>query len=341
MTRSCRQLAFVLIVATVIAAIGSHLVAGWLKIKTKASEPFTFGKSNGNPPAFLSGSSLADYGISWEQISTQLDLEIKVWGIAGGSPVEFERFQKQVPEARTTFIVVSAYDLDEAMICDFRAAIVPIGQTIKTLGETHADWKDSKRALSQYPMTWLRTLFPTLGRSRGLMGKLRENVARLVKPSARSSETEAGPTLDFGKEKIVDEYKLEKISDWSESKMIGKFAAMRAGIQSSQAFNGPKSLAFASMLQYGGQRGPTIVIVLPVSSAYSKEFISPELARQFEAALAGAQHGAPKTEWLRLDQLPGLGSDENFCDLVHMNVFGQKIATEAFQAWLKQPAHQP
>ncbi len=49
----------------------------------------------------------------------------------------------------------------------------------------------------------------------------------------------------------------------------------------------------------------------------------------------------PESEWLRLDQLPGLASNENFCDLVHMNVFGQKVATAAFQSWLKQHAHQP
>lgn len=336
-----RQLAFVLIVTVMIAAMGSHLLASWLRIKTTASETFTFGKSNGKPPAFRSGSSLSDYGISWPQISTQLDLEIKAWGVAGGSPYEFEQFQKQVPEARTTFIVVSAYDLDEAMICDFRAAIVPLGQTIQMLRQTHTDWKDSKSALSQYPMTWLRTLFPTLGRSRGIMGKLRENMLKLVKPSARASETEAGPTLDIGKEKVVDAYRLQKVSDWSQSQMIDKITALRAGFQSRQGFNGAKRLAFERMLQYGIQRGRTIVMVLPVSPAYSKEFMSSELVQEFEAALAGAQHDAPRTEWLRLDQLPGLAANENFCDLVHMNVFGKQIATTAFQSWLNQSTPQP
>jgi hypothetical protein len=341
MSQSRRQLVLVLIVAVMIAVIGSHLLASWLKIKTNASEPFTFGKPNGNPPAFLSGSSLADYGISWEQISTQLDLEIKVWGVAGGSPYEFEQFQKEVPDARTTFIVVSAYDLDEAMVCDFRAAIVPLGQTIQTLRETHTDWTDSKRQLSQYPMTWLRTLFPTLGRSRGIMGKLRENVVNLIKPSAASPGTEAGPTLEFGKEKAVDPYKLQKVSDWSESKILGKLVAMRMGFQGSEGFNGPKNLALERMLQYAVQRGRTVVIVLPVSPAYSKEFMSPELVQKFEAALARAQHDAPAAEWLRLDQLPGLASNENFCDTVHMNIFGKQITTAAFQAWLKQAALQP
>jgi len=340
MSRS-RQLAFILIVATLIATIGSHCVASWLKIKTSASEPLIFGTPNGNPPAFRAGSSLSDYGIKWEQIATQTDTEIKAWGIAAGSPYESEQFQKLVPEARTTYIVVSTYDLDEANISDFRAALVPLRHTVESLRAIHADWQYSKRALSQYPMTWLRTLFPTLGRSRGIMGRLHEKVADLVKPSAGLSGTQAGPTLEVGKEEVVDNYRLQKVSDWSESQIIGKLAAESAAFQGSRAFNGLKNIAFKRMLEYGCQRGRTIVIVLPVSSSYSKEFMPAELKLKFEAAMADAQRHAPRVEWLRLDQLPGLASDENFCDLVHMNVFGQKIATEAFLDWLKQHAYQP
>src|SRR5262245_13494285 len=109
------QIILVLAAAIAIAAIGSHFVASWVKVKTKAAQPFTFENSSGNPPAFLAGSSVANYGISWEQISTQLNTKIRVWGIAGGSPFEWEQFQKQVPEAQTTIIIVSAIDLDEAL----------------------------------------------------------------------------------------------------------------------------------------------------------------------------------------------------------------------------------
>jgi hypothetical protein len=335
------QLVLVLILAIVIAAIGSHALASWLKVKTIAAQEFAFGKPNGNPPAFLAGSSIAAYGISWEQISTQLDLEIKVWGIAAGSPVEFEQFQQQVPDARTTFIVVSEVDLDEASVSDFRAAIVPIGQTIKTLREAHADRDHWERALSQYPMTWLRTLFPTLGRSRGIMGMLRQNAANWIKPSSSTSARMAGPTIKFGKDTDDDEYKRQRMSDWSESKVIGKVVAMREGFEGPHTFDGPKKAAFERMLQYGLQRGRTIVIVMPVSPAYSKEFISPETANKFEQAIIQLQRGAPQSEWLRFDQQSGLASGENFCDLDHLNVFGKQIATEALQSWLKQPAHQP
>ena len=324
------QLAFVLIAATVIAAIGSHLVVDWLKLKVKSSEPLIFGKPNGDPPAFRAGSSLADYQIKWERIAAQTDTEIKAWGVAGGSPYEFEQFQKKVPEARTTYIVISAYDMDEANICDFRAALVPLSDTIETLWAAHAGWNYSTRAFSQYPTTWLRTLFPTLGFSRDIMGRMRERLAKLVKPSDEPSETVAGPTLEVGKEKVIDNYRLQKLSDWSESQMIGKLVAMRASFQGGDAFNGPKCFAFLKMLQYGCQRGPTIVIVVPESTSYSKYFMTPRLTQQFEAALANARRQYPKVEWLRLDQVPGLAADQNFCDLVHMNVFGQKIATDNF-----------
>ena len=177
------QLVLIATVAIGIAALSSHLIARWVKIDTVGAHALTIGTSNGKSPAFLTGSSLSSYGISWKEISKATDTQIKVWGLAGGSPVEFEQFQKRIPEARTAFIVVSVYDLDESLISDFRAEIVPIGQTVRSLWETRPDWSYSEQVLSQYPITWLRTLFPTLGRSRALMGKLRQTVASLSKPA--------------------------------------------------------------------------------------------------------------------------------------------------------------
>ena len=336
-----RQLVLVLVAAVVISAVGSHLLASWLKVKTIAAQEFSLGKPNDNPPAFLAGSSIAAYGISWDQISTQLDMQIKVWGIAAGSPLEFEQFQRQVPEARTTFIVVSAVDLDEASVSDFRAAIVPVGQTVRTLYETHADRDQWERALSRYPMTWLRTLFPTLGRSRAIMGMLRQNLANWVRPSPGTSAGMAGPTIKFGKDADDDEYRRQRISDWPESKVINKLNGTQVGFEGPHSFDGVKRMAFERMLQYGCQKGRTIVIVMPVSPAYSKEFMPPETTKKFEQAIIELQHGAPQSEWLRFDQLPGLVLAENFCDLDHLNVYGKRIATEALESRIGQPAHQP
>ena len=94
------------------------------------------------------------------------------------------------------------------------------------------------------------------------------------------------------------------------------------------------------MLQYGDARGRTVVIVVPVSASYSKEFVTPELSNEFEGAIADAQHRYPKVQWLRLDHVPGLDSGSNFCDIVHMNVDGDKKTTGLVQAWLNQSPDQ-
>jgi hypothetical protein len=335
------EFALVLIVAAAIAAAGSHSVVIWLKVRTKASQLLTFGKPNGRPPAFFCGSSLAGYGIDWERIAHKTDTEIISWGIAGGTPTEFEQFQKKVPEARTTYIVVSAYDLNEANVCDFRASLVPLVDTIKTLIAVRADWTYSQRALAQYPMTWLRTLFPTLGRSRSIMGSMRERLLALVKPASGSTRNDSEPRFDVAKERAPDTYRLQKVSDWPESKIISKCIAERAASQGSDSFDGPKRLAFDRMLQCGCKRGRTIVVVLPESASYSKGLLTPDQAQKFQAELANLRHRYPKVEWLRLDEVPGLNSDENYCDLVHMNVYGQEKTTKTFLAWLKQTSQEP
>lgn len=325
------QFAIVSALALFIASICSHLMVSWVKVRTTAGEAYIVGRSSENPPAFLAGSSLAAYGISWEQITNQLHVEIRTWGIAGGSPYEWEQFQDRVPDARTTFLVVSAYDLDEGIICDFRAELVPLRQTINALRDIHANWAYTKQALSQYPIAWLRTPFPTLGRSRGILGDLRIKIQNIRTPSANGLKESAGPTITFGKGNPDDEYKKQKISDWNASEIVRKTSAMRAGIQEEHSFNGLKMRSLERMLQYADQRGRTIVVVLPVSPIYSKEFLPDELMKEFEGALLDLQRRNSRAEWLRLDQIPELVSDQNFCDLVHMNVFGQKIATAALR----------
>jgi hypothetical protein len=305
------------------------------------TEPFVFGKADGQPPAFKAGSSLSDYDIDWNVIAADTHTEILAWGVAGGSPYEFEQIQKKVPQARTTYIVISAYDMDEANVTEFRAAVVPLSETIKSLLAIHASWSYSERAISEYPMTWLRTLFPTIGRSRDIMGLINKRIHGLLHHSSEPLSKPAGPILDIEKEKFADSYRLQSVTDLSQSELVGKFASMRASFQGKDAFNGQKFQALLNMMQYGCERGQTIVIVVPMSSSYSKGLLSPELCDQFEAAIADAQRRYPQVKWLRLDRVPGLDSDANFCDIVHMNVNGDKKTTEIVQSWLNQSPQQP
>ena len=78
------------------------------------------------------------------------------------------------------------------------------------------------------------------------------------------------------------------------------------------------------------------MVVLPVSPAYSNEYLIPEVKQEYEKALTNVQHRFPRSLWIRLDQLDELNSNEYFWDLVHINANGQKIATEAFIRQLKK-----
>jgi len=88
------------------------------------------------------------------------------------------------------------------------------------------------------------------------------------------------------------------------------------------------------MLQQGEKQGAVVVVVLPVSPTYMKEFMTPEVTKRYEEALALAQKSAPQTQWIRLDSVQALHSNDLYSDFVHMNPDGKKMATEAFMSQL-------
>jgi hypothetical protein len=311
----------------------------WVKIRTTAVTHFDYRNANGSSLAYLAGSSLAGQALSWKRISQVSDREIIGWGIAGGSPCEWEMFQPRARGARMTFIVVSSYDLDEAILCDFRAEVVPIGHTIQALRQSHADWSHSRTALSQYPTAWLRLLFPALGRSRGIMGELHQKLEGAVGHST-TIRSDAGPTLSLGQDGAVDEARNGRISDWPEAERLRKLTAMSSGFQGSHSFQGPKHFALRRMLQYGKNRGDVIATVVPVSPTYAKAFMNMELSRQFESSIGEIERDISGIRWIRLDHLNALNSDDNFYDLVHMNAVGQQITTDTFLSLLKGSGHQ-
>jgi hypothetical protein len=327
------QLVLVLCITVSLAAVTSHLLADWVGIETKTAHPWEIGPPTGQPLAYLAGSSLAGDGVSWAQVSTQLNQRIGGWGVAGSSPWEWDAFQEKARQARLTILVVSPYDLNDQFLCDFHANVVPPGSTVADLWRSHADWLFAKRVLSQYPLMCVRTLFPTAGRSRGVMGELHDKLGKFL-GSSSSGGSEAGPTLTLGSQSPVLDYKTAKISDWSQARLLRRLATLRSACQGRHVFDGPKKLAFLRMLRRAEGRGQVFVVVLPVSPAYATEFLSPEVCRQFESALADARHSAPQAEWVRLDQLPELNSNECFWDLVHMNPVGRQIATKAFLSHL-------
>ncbi len=328
------QLALVLVASAAIASLGGHLITAWLEIETTSGMSWAIGQPNGKPPAVMSGSSLAGDGISWERISAEYDQRIEGWSVAGSSPWEWETFQQRAPDTRLNFLVVSVYDLNEQFISDFHADTVSAFHTVRDLWQSQVDWHFAKRVLSGYPLKYVRILFPSAGRSQGVLRGLREKLGKLL-GDAVISESEARPTFAMSKIGIVKEYKTEKIVNWSPARMQRRLATMRGAAQGRQSFDGPKKLAFLRILHQGQHLGRIVVIVLPVSPAYAREFLTPEVSRRFENAVAEAQRTAPQARWVRLDRLRALDSDEYFWDLVHLNIDGQRIATEALLGQLR------
>jgi hypothetical protein len=327
-----RELLVILCAVVVITTAVSHALMLWLRIETTFGEHWQICRQQSGPPAFLAGSSLAGDGIMWTAICGPIQRPIQGWGVAGSSPSEWERFQDLANTSDRTLIVVSPYDLNEEFLSDFRADIVPLQRTASDLWNSRADWAFSKRVLSAYPLHYLRWVYPTAGRSQGVIAGVREE---LSKAGSRVEATgKAGPTLSFDATDLQS-YKNETIADWSPARMLRRLTELRSGSQGRHVFSGPKKLAFERMLQRAQTRGPVIVVVLPVSPPYIQQFLTPAGESRFEAALRSAAQSAPAVRWIRLDRHSELHTTDNYWDLVHMNVRGQRLATRALIAELR------
>jgi hypothetical protein len=322
------QLLIVFLAALAISAPISHGLIGWLKIRAVFGAHWTYGKESGKPTVYVAGSSLALGGFSWKRLSTMLDRKIEGWQTPGSSPSEWEHFQPRAASVALSIIVVSTYDLNEHFLCDFRADVVPLKLTLADLWQSRMDWTSSKRILGMYPLTYVRKLFPTTGRSDGVMVGVREKLEGLVHGYSTVGR-ELGPTVEPTENR-------EKLSNWSRGRILRRLENMGRASQGKHGFTGPKSLALSRMLRHARDSGVTVAVVLPVSPSYAAEFLSPEVRQEFERALSQAAQREPSVHWVRVDLMNELRSDEYFFDLVHLNLYGQEIATEALLRHLRR-----
>jgi hypothetical protein len=323
------QLVIIVIIVVLITATISHSVVSWLKIKTSFMIHWATGPGSGHDSVLVAGSSLSRDGLSWKLIGDSLNINFEGWGVAGSSPSEWEFSNHQDVETKFRILVISYYDLNEYYLSDFRAEIVPLRQTIKDLWLSRSGWLFSKRVLSQYPLSYSRIIFPTVGRSDGVMVGLREKIKQLAS-FLLIRDGEEDPKLSLSENAFTQENREEKISNWSQGRIMRRIAGLRNACQGKHAFNGPKRMAFMRMLYQAQRQGKVVVVVLPVSPVYLKEIISLQEKRKFEEVLIEVKRKAPKAYWIRLDQLDYLNSNEYFWDLVHLNKYGQIIATNAF-----------
>ena len=319
------QLALIALVVTVITAAASHAAMRWLKISASYGRSQHYGPEGQEAVAVLHCSSLGYSGVDWGRVSERVGGRVLSWGAPGSSPAEWEVLRHRSPSVPQTFIVLSPYDLNEYILCDFRAEIVPLGQAIGDLRRVGADWPFCKRILSQYPVVLIRKLFPTVGRSDGVMTGIRDWLqAMMQRPgSARSSERVGFATSD---ESLL----RQRLSDWFPARLQRRLVLMRSACQGRHAFNGPKKMALTRLVEQAGHQGAVTLVVVPVSPTYQKEFLTSKVREEFEAALAELKQLCPRARLVRLDQLPTLWDNGLFSDIVHLNLYGRQIATAAF-----------
>jgi hypothetical protein len=323
------SLGLILAASVALSAIANHAVVHWMGIFIQPVEYRQIGKAAyGKSPAFAAGSSLMGDGLAWPRICREIGEGVETWFVPGSSPAEWVSLQSFAPNAKLTFLVVSIYDLNEDSICDVRADLVPLHRAIQALWQSQSTWRFSRRVLSQYPLKYIRVLYPSAGRSEGVMIGLREKIRTLISPWLTIT-AEVGPKAPSGGEAAQgDIIQTDKISEWSSAKALRRVASMRSANQGRHSFQGPKEQAFIRMLHQGSKQGRVVVVVLPVSPIYAREFLPPYVMGAFEAMLVRAGRQTPDAKWVRLDQVSELNNNGNFWDLVHMNTFGQKIATE-------------
>jgi hypothetical protein len=231
-------------------------------------------------------------------------------------------------------IGLSIYNLNENALCDYKPKVVPITQTIHDLWQSGAGWQFSIRSLSQYPMAYLQILYPTAGRSEAFLVAARRKLRLLAGRPLSGNDANFlilrnQPVLDFGGSK-------ERVSDWPEDKLLRRLDSVRSLIGNGYSFDGPKRLALQRMLQRAQKNGKIIALVLPLSDAYTHALTTPSVAASFEGVIKQLQQSTPGTEVFRLDQVPGMTSNEYFLDFVHLNSAGRQKATVAFLDWLER-----
>lgn len=112
---------------------------------------------------------------------------------------------------------------------------------------------------------------------------------------------------------------------------------MRDLSQGRHFYAGPKRLALFRLMRLAAIQGPVVVVVFPVSPPYMAELVTPKDRAGFENLLAEVRAEFPRAQWVRLDRVPGLDSAEFFYDLVHLNMRGRRVATQAFLDAVRPP----
>jgi hypothetical protein len=241
------------------------------------------------------------------------------------SPCELEALPERLPETDFTFIEVSESGMDEEMLSDFRADVVPPGRTWRDLRESQADEALTRRTMGEYPLRYARILFPTAGRSAGLLVGLRRIARREPVIVFKWDSSSTWPT--------------NRLSDWDAGRVLRNIETYHLLGGGHHWFAGPKHLALKRMLRRAAVRGKVVVLVLPESPIYNEQVIDASGKKSFETSLAELAAQVPEAKWIRLDRIPELDSNEYFQDLAHLNAYARPIVTAALLKQLEPITH--
>jgi hypothetical protein len=318
------RLVLIIAAALALASMASYSAIDWLRIRSGYGGYQRYGPQDQKASTILYGSSLAYDGIDWDRVAQIYGGAIESWATPGSSPSEWEALNHPSPETSRTIIVVSPYDLNEYWLSDFRANIVSFAGAIRDLQYCGSDGQFCKRILSQYPQVLARAAFPTVGRSQGVMVGIRAALEELIVGVA-SAEADDGPKFGSPRSSSI----TQKLSDWPAARLQRRLVLMRTGFQGKHWFGGPKKMALMRLLERSEKRGDVIIIVMPVSPTYRREFLTSHVTNEFEDAMNDLRRRNPARPLIRLDKLPKLDDDSMFSDLVHLNIYGQEVATAA------------
>jgi len=335
-TRSGLRLAAIAFLSLVLSSAANYFVTGWLGL-TQTSSWLKFsehlptyrriGPISG-PQVFCAGSSLLVWALSWPKISEYLGQGIEDWTVAGSSPEVWDVFLQRSRETNITIVGISAYDLNEMRLTPDRATYVPLSETLSDLWSFKIDTDLRYRLLSQYAMKYLRLVYPIAGDADKVLVALRRKAAEQLGLKVSLDEHEGVLAEQTGVLNVQD---ATSLNEWSAARIVRRLAALRAENHGLHQFtNGPKSRALLRLLSRARRRGPVVVIVMPVSEAYAREFLDDRSMAAFETAVSGAMAVIPDATVVRVDRLPGISDHRFFADLVHMNSEGRRLATSLF-----------
>ena len=223
------RLVLIVLAADALAAAASHVVIRWVGIETIPIRQWSLGASNSAPPLVAMGSSLTFFGLAFDQISDALGTRVICRSAASASPCELEDLVPRDVEPRLTIIGVSIFDLNEQVLSDFRADLVPATRSASDLWQSGSDWAFVKKIMGQYPLHYARWFFPTAGRSTAVMAGLRDKAGRWLNTLAGRPAPQvltADPHYQTRRPGSLD--------DWDSSRLLSNLAALRVESQSSR-----------------------------------------------------------------------------------------------------------